>query len=174
MDGFGVRVRRAREALRLSQVAVSKASGVAQTTISKIERGEMDADEAVAVVRYASVLSAVGLAPSPGAPAATAPAPQKAADAASAAASAAVEDAVGRAFAPGVHRAGDMAPVLAEAASVLEVFGPEGPDRDHALTEASRLWLDAAAELRRRGLAVTSRTLLAQTTLLSLARKSDS
>jgi hypothetical protein len=66
-----------------------------------------------------------------------------------------------------------MAPVLTEAASVLEVFGPEGPERDRALTEASRLWLDAAAELRRRGLAVTSRTLLAQTTLLSLARKSD-
>ena len=149
---------------------MSKLANVAQTTVSKIERGEMDADEAVAAVRYASVLSAVGLAASAPKTASPATPTPKAAEAAAVA----VEDAVGRAFAPGVHRAGDMAPVLAEAASVLEVFGPDGPDRDRALTEASRLWLDAAAELRRRGIAVTSRTLLAQTTLLSMARKSDS
>lgn len=158
MDSFGSRVRRAREALGLSQVSVAKLAGVAQTTVSKIERGELDGDEAVAAVRYASVLAAVGLNGAPAPPAA-----RSQGDAA-----AAVEDAVGKAFAPGVHRAGDLAPVLAEAASVLEVFGPESADRDRLLTDASRLWLDAAAELRRRGLPVTSRTLLAQTTIFAL------
>ena len=158
--GLGERLKDARKRAGLSQVEVAAKSGVAQTTVSKLERGELDADEAVAVVRYASVLAAVGL--SPGAPPTAPETPQEPAQS--------VEDAVGRAFAPGRHRAGDVGPVLAEAASVLAVLGEPSPERDALLVECAGLWLDAAAELRSRGLAVTIRTLLAQTTVLAVLK----
>lgn len=166
MGSFGERFRAARSRLGLTQMQLSARAKVGQTTISKIERGEVE--ERDVAHRYPLLLAELGLGDAAG----TAP-PSSPREPAPVEPATQVEDAVGEAFVPGRHRAGDLAPVLAEAASVMEVFGPSSPERSETLRQCAALWLDAAAELWARGIAVTTRTLLAQSTILAIQRKTS-
>lgn len=133
-------IKRARGRRGWSQVQTAAAAGVAQTTVSKAERGGFD-DRPDA--------------PEPEQPDDTAP--EELAE---------VEQAISRAFAPGFHMPRDASAVERETHEIAHAFGNlREPEAKERLVKCARLWLDVAAELRIAGRPVTARSLLFGVTL---------
>lgn len=142
-----------------SQVQTAAAAGVAQTTVSKAERGGFDdrpdAEEARAIL---GALEGQGKLIEP-----TEPEPQETAANED---SAAVEQAISRAFAPGFHMPRDASAVERETHELAHAFGDLSTTEARERLEAcARIWLDVAAELRIAGRPVNARSLLYGVTL---------
>lgn len=152
-------IKRARGRRGWSQVQTAAAAGVAQTTVSKAERGGFDdrpdAEEVKAILSALDGQSGEPDAPEPERPDDTAP--EELAE---------VEQAISRAFAPGFHMPRDASAVERETHEIAHAFGNiREPEAKERLVKCARLWLDVAAELRIAGRPVTARSLLFGVTL---------
>jgi transcriptional regulator with XRE-family HTH domain len=155
-------LRRARTRRGWSQVQTASAAGVAQTTVSKAERGGFDdrpdAEEVRAILGALDGQGKAAEAPEPE------PLESQGADD-----STAVEEALSRAFAPGFHMPRDASAVERETRELAHAFGDLAtPQAKERLTACARVWLDVAAELRIAGRPVTARSLLFGVTLRAL------
>lgn len=146
----------------LSQTELAERLGVAQTTVSKIERGELDdrpdSDTLRPVLEW---LALSGSAPRavvlPPEPRATAAAPDQTVDA---------ERLVSGAVQPSVDLPRDVVAVAREVAESLSLC-----DDPELIVAAARVWLDAARSLRAAGVPLTARALLVQSTVTLLREK---
>lgn len=180
MDIDGKRLRRRREQLGLTQQALAEACGLSQETISRLESGKARGRMADTQQRLAAALGTTpeylcGRSDEAGPPTAPALAPPGAA-AAGAGAVHFVPDA-----APPVRIDDPVSPLEAALAEAFDKARHTLRDvdavrlalRNHHqrqatgvdLIEAARIWLDAAADLRRGGETVTLEALLVRVTL---------
>lgn len=163
---LGQQVRSARTARALSQIKLAETAGVSQTTVSKLERGGFDATPSEASIQ--PVLRALGLTPSPASN--TPPAPMQ--SRASEADELRIESAAGAHLVPGRHLPRDATAVARTVAPRWTDFvgDPDTPEARATLERCAGAWLDAAAELRRRGFTATPEALMIQCTISLLAK----
>lgn len=152
-------LRRARTKRGWSQVQTATAAGVAQTTVSKAERGGFDdrpdAEEVRAILGALDGQGRPVEVPEPEPPEYQPPEEMEA-----------VELAISRAFAPGFHMPRDASAVEQETHEIAHAFGDlTSHEAKERLVACARIWLDVAAELRIAGRPVTARSLLFGVTL---------
>lgn len=159
----GRRIKARREAKKLSQAQlVERMRGVvSQSTVSRLESGKqqsLDEDElrALATALETSVAYIAGQGPEAGPEPAIEEPPASAPDDTLSP----LEAALGSAFDKGRHTVRDIAAVQLALRSFHRREATEGD-----LVGAARVWLDAAADLRRRGEAVTLEALLYRVTI---------
>lgn len=161
---IGLKIKDMRERAKLSQVELASRTGVAQTTISKIERGEMDDSPDAASVRKAfaalASMTMVSTTTAETLPAMVIQKPQPDTELIA-------ERIVGEAIVPSRDLPRDATAVARLVAADLAM----GEHDRATLAAAARVWLDAAADLRAAGIPITAGSLLVQSTVALLRTK---
>jgi transcriptional regulator with XRE-family HTH domain len=169
MESIGDRVRKRRESLRLTQEKLAELSGVAQGTISRIEKGDTTSPDHKTERALARALNTTieelrgesgqnaGDQTSPPTKDPMPPAPNEV--------DSPLESAIGRAFDSNRHSLRDTDAVRAAFRDTAQLQLADGH-----LMEAVTRWLDAAARLRQRGSRVTTESLLVEFTREQLSR----
>jgi len=164
--GLGQQARAARTARGFSQIKLAETSGVSQTTVSKLERGGFDATPSEASIQ--PVLKTLGLTSTPETNSTPTPTPPRASEADELR----IESAAGARLTPGRHLPRDATSVARTVAPRWTDFvgDPDAPEARALLEKCAGAWLDAAAELRHRGLTATPEALMIQCTISLLAK----
>jgi hypothetical protein len=161
---IGLKIKDMRERAHLSQVELASRTGVGQTTISKIERGEMDGNADAPSVRKAlSVLASItthSTITAESLPPMVVPKPQPDVELAA-------ERIVGEAIVPSRDLPRDATAVARLVAADIAL----GEHDRATLAAAARVWLDAAADLRAANIPITAGSLLVQSTVALLRAK---
>jgi len=161
---IGLKIKDMRERAKLSQVELAERSGVGQTTISKIERGEMDASpDAASVRKTLSVLASITTMGTTTAESLPPMVVQKP----SADVELVAERIVGEAIVPSRDLPRDATAVARLVAADIAM----GEHDRATLAAAARVWLDAAADLRAANIPITAGSLLVQSTVALLRAK---